>query len=174
MKVSTSHLKSNSRTGLNGPDDPGKKIAILDDGTELTFDLFLGIPEHCAPRVVVESGLLLDEWIPVNKKNLKTKFPGVYAIGDVTSLGTPKAGIFAEGAARIAAESIIADFYGHEFNGAYDGKGSCYVEFGEGNVARVDVDFFSGKYASGLHFEASEKLTEEKQSYEFTRKARWF
>ena len=157
-----------------GSIDPGKRTAVLDDGTELAFDLFLGIPEHRAPKVVAESGLLYDEWIPVNRKNLQTKFPNVYAIGDVTSVGTPKAGVFAEGAARIAAESIIAEFLGYENNSVYRGNGSCYVEFGEGNVARVDVDFFSGPSVSGIHFEASEKYAEDKKSFELSRKLRWF
>ena len=39
-------------------------------------------------------------WMPVDKTNLKTQFAGVYAIGDVNSVGTPKAGVFAEGAAK--------------------------------------------------------------------------
>ena len=159
---------------LVGALDPGKRIAILDDGTELPFDLFLGIPEHRVPKVVAESGLLFDEWIPVDRATLATKFPNVYAIGDVTSAGIPKAGIFAEGAARYAAESIIASFNGNEYTGKYDGKGSCYVEFGDGNVGRVDVDFFSETYASGIHHQPSKALAAEKKSYELSRKARWF
>jgi sulfide:quinone oxidoreductase len=48
-----------------GSIDPLRKVAVLDDGNELGFDLFLGIPEHCVTKVVVESGLLFDEWVPV-------------------------------------------------------------------------------------------------------------
>ena len=51
-------------------------------------------------------------WIPVNPTNLKTRFPGVYAIGDVTSVGTPKAGLFAEGAARVVAAALVAELQG--------------------------------------------------------------
>ena len=36
-------------------------------------------------------------------------FHDVYAVGDVTSVGTPKAGVFSEGAARVVAASLIAD-----------------------------------------------------------------
>src|SRR6185312_12601104 len=88
--------------------DPARKVAILDDESEMLFDLFLGIPKHCAPEVVIQSGMTENGWIPVDKTNLKTRFPNVYAIGDVNSVGTPKAGVFAEGAGRAAAESIIA------------------------------------------------------------------
>ncbi len=157
-----------------GAIDPVHKLAILDDGTELPFDLFLGIPEHCVPGVVAESGLVFDEWVPVDRSNLKTRFPNVYAIGDVTSVGTPKAGIFAAGAARVAAGSIMAEFNGSEFVKAYDGAGSCYVEFGGGKVGRVDVDFFSNPSPKGIHVEASRELAVEKRSYESSGKARWF
>jgi sulfide:quinone oxidoreductase len=157
-----------------GEINPGKKIAILDDGTEIPFDLFLGIPEHCAPKVLKNSGLIFDEWIPVDKTNLKTKFDNVYALGDVTSVGTPKAGAFAEGAARTAAASIIAEFYGKEFKEAYDGKASCYLEFGEQQTGRIDVDFFSGTTPSGEHLEASGALHAEKYFEEKRRLKRWF
>ncbi len=157
-----------------GSIDPVHKLAILDDGRELPFDLFLGIPEHCVPKVVEESGLVFDEWIPVDKRNLKTKFPNVYAIGDVTSVGTPKSGLFAESAARIASESIITEFNGKEYHGAYTGKGSCYVEFGDGKVGRADVDFFSKPSPTGIHFEASKALADEMKFLEGSRVARWF
>ncbi len=64
--------------------DAARKVVILDDGTELPYDLYLGVPVHCPPKVVVESGLVEDGWIPVSPQNLQTRFPGVYAIGDVT------------------------------------------------------------------------------------------
>jgi sulfide:quinone oxidoreductase len=154
--------------------DAKRKVAVLDDGTEMPFDLFLGIPEHCAPKVLEQSGLIFDEWIPVDRENLKTSFPNVYAIGDVTSVGTPKAGFFAVGAARMAAESIISEYMGYEYSGAFNGAGSCYVEFGEGMVARSDVDFFSKPYATGIHHEASRALADEKRSIEQEQLLHWF
>lgn len=150
------------------------KTAILDDGTEMPFDLFLGIPKHVAPNVVLQSGLAVDGWIPVDRQNLLTRFPDVYAIGDVTSVGTPKAGVFAEGAAKIAAASIIAAYRGKENENVYTGTGSCYIEFGKGEVARVDVDFFSGPKPFGIHHDASEALVIDKQHFGSSRKARWF
>ena len=47
-----------------GSIDAINKVAELDDGEELAFDLFLGIPEHCVPGVLEQSGLVHDEWIP--------------------------------------------------------------------------------------------------------------
>src|SRR6185503_12314177 len=68
--------------------DPQRKAALLSDGTALPYDLFLGIPVHRVPQVVVESGLASHphDWVPVNKHTLETKFPGVYAVGDVNGV----------------------------------------------------------------------------------------
>jgi sulfide:quinone oxidoreductase len=154
-------------------DKSGKRV-ILDDGTEMPCDLFLGIPKHVCPDVVLQSGMTENGWIPVNRTNLLTKFPDVYAIGDVTSVGTPKAGVFAEGAAKIAAASIIALFNKSENHSAYTGAGSCYIEFGHGEVGRVDVDFFSGPKPVGVHHNASTAIVAEKEYFGSSRKARWF
>lgn len=154
--------------------DPARRVAILDNQDELPYDLFLGIPKHRVPAVVVESGLAENGWIPVDQKSLRTRFPGVYAIGDVTSVGTPKAGVFAEGAARVVAASVIAEFRGGEQPTAYTGAGSCYVEFGGNRVGRVDVDFFSGPKPTGSYIKASEALVKEKEHFGSSRRARWF
>jgi len=154
--------------------DASRKVAKLDDGSEMPFDLFLGVPKHVAPQVVLQSPLAENGWIPVNRINLQTKFPDVYAVGDVTSVGTPKAGVFAEGAAKIAAEAIIASYRSGNYSSSYKGAGSCYVEFGDGKVGRVDVDFFSGPSPKGTHTEASEELMVEKELFGSSRKERWF
>ena len=151
-----------------------RKVAVLDDGTEMPFDLFLGIPKHVAPEVVLQSGLAENGWIPVDRANLLTKFPNVYAIGDVTNVGTPKAGVFAEGAAKIAATSIIAASRGKENDTAYTGAGSCYIEFGKGEIGRVDVDFFSGPKPFGIHHDPSAAMIADKEYFSSSRKARWF
>ena len=112
--------------------------------------------------------------MPVNKKTLETTFPGVYAVGDVTGVGTPKAGVFAEGAARVVAAAIIARFRGGPSPEAYKGAGSCYVEFGYGQVGRVDVDFLSGPKPTGIYQEPSEALAAEKLLFGSSRLQRWF
>jgi sulfide:quinone oxidoreductase len=154
--------------------DPARRVAILDDRSELAFDLFLGVPKHRAPAVVEASGLAEDGWIPVNRENLKTRFPGVYAIGDVTSVGTPKAGMFAEGAARVVAASLVAELQGGEAPPAYTGQGACYVEFGANRVGRVDVDFLSGPSPTGSFTDPSAALVGEKEHFGASRRRRWF
>ncbi|MFM8973611.1 MAG: NAD(P)/FAD-dependent oxidoreductase, partial [Actinomycetota bacterium] len=87
--------------------DPARKVAVTADGEELPYDLFLAVPKHRVPRVVEDSGLCVDGWVPVDPYTLETRFPGVYAVGDVTSVGTPKAGVFSEGQAVIVGRRII-------------------------------------------------------------------
>lgn len=149
--------------------------AVLDDGTRLPYDLFLGIPVHRVPDVVAQSGMTENGWIPVEPRSLATRFPGVYAVGDVTSVGTPKAGVFAERAARVVADQLIARVRGEQEPPGYDGTGACWIEFGDNAVARVDVDFFStpGR-PTGTFTAPSPQTTAEKVEFAASRRARWF
>ena len=154
--------------------EPGRRVAVLDDGTEMPFDLFLGVPKHRVPDVVAPLGLAEDGFVPVSQATLETKYPRVYAIGDMTSVGVPKAGVFAEGQARVAARSLIAAIRGEGETDPYSGRGSCYIEFGGGRVGRVDVDFYSGPTPTGTFQEPSVALVAEKHEFGSTRRARWF
>ena len=156
--------------------DGSRKVAQLSDGSEVPFELFLGIPVHRVPQVVVESGLAAHphDWVPVNKKTLETIFPGVYAVGDVNGVGTPKAGVFAEGSARVVAAAIVAALRGGPSPEAYKGQGSCYVEFGHGEVGRVDVDFLGGPKPTGTFQTPSAELVKEKAHFGSSRLQRWF
>ena len=152
----------------------GPETVALEDGTDLPFDLFLGVPRHRAPDVVLASGMAEDGYIPVSSQTLATRFPGVYAVGDVATAGVPKAGVFAEGAARVVAGSIVATLHGGEPPAPFDGRGSCYIEFGSGRVGRVDIDFLSGPNRTGVFQAPSAALVEEKQHFGSSRRARWF
>ncbi len=154
--------------------DPARSVAILDDGTELEFDLFLGVPKHRAPDVVIASGMTEDGYVPVDSATLQTRFPGVYAVGDVATAGVPKAGVFAEGAARIVAQTLIAELRGGEGPGAHLGRGTCYIEFGEGRVGSVDIDFLSGPTRTGTYHPPSTALAADKAHFGSSRRARWF
>ena len=154
--------------------DPGRSVAALDDGTELPFELFLGVPKHRAPDVVIASGMTEDGYVPVDSATLRTRYPGVYAVGDVATAGVPKAGVFAEGAARVVARQLIAELRDGERPGPYDGRGSCYIEFGSGRVGRVDIDFLSGPTKTGSFNAPSAALVAEKEHFGSSRRARWF
>jgi sulfide:quinone oxidoreductase len=154
--------------------DGERKVVLLDDGSEMPYDLFLGVPKHRAPDVVLASGMAEDGYVPVEPTTLRTRFDDVYAIGDVAQIGVPKAGVFAEGAAKIVAEQLIARARGGDSDAAYQGRGSCYIEFGGGRVGRVDVDFMSGPSPSGVFQEPSGELVAEKRLFGSSRRERWF
>jgi sulfide:quinone oxidoreductase len=154
--------------------DPARSVALLDDGTELAFDLFLGVPKHRAPDVVIDSGMTEDGYIPVDSATLETRYPGVYAVGDVATAGVPKAGVFAEGAARVVAQTLIAKLRGGEPPERHLGRGTCYIEFGRGRVGSVDIDFLSGPERTGVFNAPSAELVAKKEHFGSSRRARWF
>jgi sulfide:quinone oxidoreductase len=154
--------------------DRDRKVVVLADRSELPFDLFLGVPVHKAPAVVEESGLTVDGWVQVNSLTLETAFPGVYAVGDVTSVGTPKAGVFAEGQASVVAEQIISQMRHGSAPPGYGGRGTCYLEFGNNLVARVNVTFISGQAPFGDLEEPSHAIAADKAGFGTSRIQRWF
>jgi len=154
--------------------DGERGVVVLDDDSELDFDLFLGVPRHRAPDVVLASGMAEDGYVPVDPATLETRFPGVYAVGDVATAGVPKAGVFAEGAARIVAQTLIAKHQGGEGPGRHLGQGTCYIEFGGGRVGSVDIDFLSGPERTGSFNPPSAEQVARKERFGSSRRARWF
>jgi sulfide:quinone oxidoreductase len=154
--------------------DGGRGVAVLDDGTEMPYDLYLGVPKHRAPDVVIASGMTEDGYVRVDSATLETEFPGVYAVGDVATVGVPKAGVFAEGQAQVVARELIAKVRSDGEAAGYAGQGSCYIEFGAGRVGRVDVDFLSGPKPTGTHHQPSVEIAAEKEEFGSSRRARWF
>lgn len=154
--------------------DAKRRVAVLDDKSELPYDLYLGVPKHCPPAVVAAAGMADNGWITVDPRTLETRYEGVYAVGDIANTGTPKAGVFAEGAARAVAASVIAQIRGEDPSGRNPGAGSCYIEFGAGRIGRVDVDFFSGPKPTGIYHEPTVSMRADKELVGATRRTRWF
>jgi sulfide:quinone oxidoreductase len=154
--------------------DPDAKVAHLKSGGTVDYDLFLGIPKHVAPEVLTDSGLLTDGWIAVDKEHLSTSFENVYAVGDVATAPTPRAGVFAEGQAKAAFADIAAKITGSGEAPSYDGRGICYMEVGGGLVAKVDTDFLGGPKPVAVIVDESVELAREKELFGSTRRGRWF
>lgn len=153
--------------------NPARRVAVLDDASELAYDLFLGVPKHRAPEVVEACGMAENGWVPVNNRTLETRFAGVYAVGDIANTGTPKAGVFAEGAAKAVASSLIAQIRGGQ-PVLYNGAGTCYIEYGAGRIGRLDVDFFSGPKPTGTYHPPTVAMRADKEHFGASRSARWF
>ena len=154
--------------------DPATRTIQLDDGDELPYELLLGVPRHRPPAVVstLQSGT--DGWVHVDPYTLRTPFDGVFAVGDVADAPVPRAGVFAERAGAVVAEEILAMLDGRDVE-PYDGYGNCYIEFGGGTVARVEVTFITASGVQGGPFSPpSLELAADKEEFGTTRIQRWF
>lgn len=154
--------------------DTEKNEVRLVEGGSIPYDLFVGVPVHRAPAVVEAAGLAVDGWVPVDKTNLATRFPDVYAVGDITALPMAKAGVFAEAAARVVADDIAARLRGHELERPYEGAGTCYLEFGDGMVGMVEANFLGGPKPTARLLGPSHELAGDKAAFASTRRERWF
>ncbi len=157
-------------TGL----DPEERVAHFADGRSLGYDLFLGIPVHRAPEVVAASDLCVDGWIPVDPATFETSFPGIFAVGDVTSAPVPRAGAMAEGEARTVAEVLIARLQGSAAPAPFDGGAACYVETGRGTAARIDVNFLAYESPRAEIVGPTAGILTDKAAFGTTRLSRWF
>ena len=125
---------------------------VFGDGEHVPFDLLLGVPPHRAPALVRESSLAADTgFLPTDPSTLATKVDGVFAIGDVTTIPIaggkflPKAGVFAHRQAEVVGRRIGAVRRGRAADAVFDGKGSCFVELGDGIAAYASGDFYAGE-----------------------------
>lgn len=145
------------------------------------FDLLLGVPPHRCPEVVVRSGLTEGgSWVRVDPRTLETRFPGVYAIGDITEIllpngmPLPKAGVFAEAEGQVVAERIAATFAGRESEATFGGEGFCYLEMGRGEAMLVRGRFLTEPAPEIELTDPSPRYLEEKRAFEAERLRAWF
>ena len=156
--------------------DPSARTARLANGETMPYELFVGIPKHRAPDPLPASGLAVNGWVPVDQTNLRTQFDGVYALGDACTgpRTVPKAGIFAESAALVVADDIVAAITGADPPEPFGGSGICYAEFGGGYVGKVEVNFLHGDAPAAKRHEPALAFAAEKEQFGAVRRARWF
>jgi sulfide:quinone oxidoreductase len=153
---------------------------VLFEVDETSYHLLVGVPAHTAPRAVRESHLVdASGWVPVDAATLQTRYPGVFAIGDVTAVRLangmflPKAGVFADGQARVVAENIAAGIGGGGTASQFNGYGFCYVEVG-GGMAAYGAGNFYGLPGPRVTLEPpAQRFRKEKEEIERTALALW-
>jgi len=130
--------------------EPEARELVLTGGERVGYDLLLGVPPHRAPAPARESGLAAETgFIPVDRATLATNVEGVFAIGDITTIPLaggkflPKAGVFAHGQAKVVAQRIAAELAGRAPSDAFEGKGACFLEMGDGIAAYATGDFYA-------------------------------
>ena len=130
-------------------DARAKRIAFANGATG-DYDLLIYVPPHRAPAAIRESGLESDAgWVRVDRQSLETRFPMVFAIGDVTTLPLtvgkplPKAGVFAHAQAEVVAHNIARMWYGDGAPRQFDGHGQCFLETGSGRAGLGSGNFYA-------------------------------
>ncbi|MCC6875657.1 MAG: NAD(P)/FAD-dependent oxidoreductase [Sandaracinaceae bacterium] len=120
------------------------------NGSKADFNVLAYVPPHRAPRVVRESALAGETgWVTVDRHTLETRFPHVYALGDVVSIPLklgkplPKAGVFAHGEAEVVAKNIAARIVGGTAAARFNGHGECFVEIGDSKAGFGGGDFYA-------------------------------
>ena len=90
----------------------------------------------------------------VDANTLTTRFEGVYALGDVTTiplpgrfnpekpLVLPKAGVFAHKQAEVLAHNLVVEITGKGKPQSFDGFGGCFIELGDGRAGYGEGNFY--------------------------------
>lgn len=130
--------------------DPAKKEITFQEGKPLSYDLLIGIPPHGLPPVLKDIPILGESgWVKVNPRTLETDIENVYALGDVTGIPLaigkplPKAGVFAHFQAETVAHNIAAEINGKSSRREFDGRGSCFIELGDGKAGYATGNFYT-------------------------------
>ncbi|MCP4196757.1 MAG: FAD-dependent oxidoreductase [Proteobacteria bacterium] len=129
---------------------PETREIVSSDGSSQQVDLLIGVPPHHAPDVVRSAGLLgVSGWIHVDQNTLRTPHDGVFAIGDITNIRLhngktlPMAGVFAHYQAKVVAQQISSEIRGRSSAASFDGKGSCWIELGDGKAGFASGNFYA-------------------------------
>ena len=127
-----------------------QRLIHFANGASAGFDLLVYVPPHRAPQAVKDAGLTGPSgWVGVDRATLATKFPGVYAVGDITGIPLaigkplPKAGVLAHGQAEVVARNIAAGIRGERAGATFTGNGACFVEIGAGRAGYGSGSFYA-------------------------------
>lgn len=162
-----------------------KETIEFENGNKISYDLLIAIPPHQVPQVIKNSDLLRDRnqhWISVDRFTLRTKYKNVFAIGDVTeirldnAMTIPKAGIFAEGEAKVVSQQIINEITNNtnkSHNTQFDGKGFCFMEIGNKKAGYIDANFYNEGGPTVRLDPPSDELYQKKHDFERSRLNEW-
>jgi sulfide:quinone oxidoreductase len=130
--------------------DVGDRRLKFANGVEAPYDLLAYVPPHRAPKVVRKTGLVSESgWVQVDRNTLETKYPGVYALGDVVAIPLklgkplPKAGVFAHAEAEVVASNIARTITGKGKPASFNGHGECFIETGDGKAGLGKGNFYA-------------------------------
>ncbi|MFW5956653.1 MAG: NAD(P)/FAD-dependent oxidoreductase [Halorhabdus sp.] len=121
--------------------DPDAQVLETMEGSEMDYDLLVGIPPHAGSDLVREAGLG-ENWVDVDRGTLEAEHAeDVYAIGDVADVPTSKAGSVAHYEAGVVADRITSRVRGETPTAVYDGKTICFIETGMDEATFVEFSY---------------------------------
>jgi sulfide:quinone oxidoreductase len=130
--------------------DSERQRLTFDNGAQAEFDLLAYVPPHLPPAVIRDSGLAGESgWVSVDRRTLQTRWPNVYAIGDVVSIPLalgkplPKAGVFAEREGEVVARNIAHAIAGKAETARFNGQGQCFIEIGDAKAGFGGGNFYA-------------------------------
>lgn len=130
--------------------DAASRAILFANGARAGFDLLVYVPPHRAPACAREAGLCsASGWVEVDRATLATRFPGVWALGDMVGIPLasgkplPKAAVFAQAQAEVVAYNIAADLRGEPMAKTFEGHGACFLETGDGRAGFGSGDFYA-------------------------------
>lgn len=132
--------------------EPGAKTARFrtpDGTTELRYDYIHVVPPMAAPKAVRESALAwgsgpfaADGWVEVNRDTLQhSRFPEVFAVGDVAGVPRGKTAASVKTQAPVAAANLVSFLAGEELEASYNGYTSCPLITRPGHAMLVEFDY---------------------------------
>jgi len=154
--------------------DGDRRRVDFADGSTAEFDLLVFVPPH-APAVTLDG----DGWITVDAATMQTAHPGIFAIGDATTVTSPsgrplpKAAIFAKNGAAAAAQNVLQYLGKADHTNAISGEGYCFVDAGSHTSAQGKGDFFGLPHPAIHLTPPSVQLHRDKQQEEDDWRALW-
>lgn len=158
-----------------------ERVVEYESSARHNYHLAIGVPVHRAPAVVRAAGLVGPSgWIPVDPHTFATQHANVWAVGDVAGAplangkALPKAGVLAEGQARVVAQNLAAMLHHKPHHARFDGKGTCFIELGSGNAIEAEGDFYASPQPRFTFKEPGEEGLAAKRAFEADRLRAWF
>ncbi|MEB3020750.1 NAD(P)/FAD-dependent oxidoreductase [[Mycobacterium] crassicus] len=160
--------------------DPNARTITFADGDVEPFDLLAVVPPHRSPVAALLPALVNPGgWIPVDPQTMATATPGVWAVGDnaavplANGMALPKAAIFAERAAAVAADQLARYLGAGAPDTRYRGDGYCVMVVGENMAAKVAGEFLAAPAPQVLLRGPNRDFYDEKLQLERDWLARW-
>ncbi|MBT9283444.1 MAG: NAD(P)/FAD-dependent oxidoreductase [Hydrogenibacillus schlegelii] len=143
--------------------DPIKREATfrnLESGetVAMRFDFLHIVPPMTAPDVVRESPLAdAAGWVDVDKHTLQhTRYPNVFALGDVANVPTSKTGAAIRKQAPVLVENVLQVLRGEPLTARHNGYSSCPFVSGIGRLVLAEFGY-DGEILESFPFDQAEE-----------------